>query len=493
MKARCVSLLCSWLAAGLVALAYGAATAGAVPAGSAFTYQGRLDFGGSAVSNTCDFQFRLWDDPLAVDHANQVGPTLVFDGQGGNPPPIVVANGLFTVQLDFGPDAFDGTALWMEIAVRCPPDGAFITLDPRQPIAAAPYALFALSGPGTAPALRAQIRGDWLLEDGELLPDFDAFLAVTAIRLSDDGKGRIFFRDTFTNAKDCVRLLHLFDGETLVIDFSPEPASFNHPQQTFAFPMVVIEGDSLTLADEEGHIARFTRQQELPASVVCGSLQVVDTFDNVPAPSFFTGLVEWIGDLLYNSTANQIERFDLDTDTVGPVVAPTDGRLLQSVQNLNFWTHCACGGSPDATFRTLASVIDTVRTGTDLGLQITIRAMEYVPTTNRLWLAGRAASDSRGRFLIVNTSGEPDILEEAILFDREVRGLSFDGADLWAVVTMRSRSICRIDPSTRKVLESFELPDEDGNLYGLRFAGGYLYAIGVNAESQGVLYRLEQP
>jgi hypothetical protein len=46
----------------------------------------------------------------------------------------------------FGANAFNGDARWLEIAVRCPAgSGAYTTLNPRQPLTATPYALFAAS------------------------------------------------------------------------------------------------------------------------------------------------------------------------------------------------------------------------------------------------------------------------------------------------------------------------------------------------------------
>lgn len=69
------------------------------PIGTGFTYQGQLKLAGSPVTDTCDFEFTLWDDPVAVLVVNEVGPTLIFDGGPGNSPPIEVVNDLFTVAL----------------------------------------------------------------------------------------------------------------------------------------------------------------------------------------------------------------------------------------------------------------------------------------------------------------------------------------------------------------------------------------------------------
>jgi hypothetical protein len=109
------------------------APAGSEPAvalGSAFTYQGRLLDDGAPVEDTCGFQFSLYDNPVTG--------TLVAGPLSLNAVP--VQDGLFTVPLDFGA-VFQGQAYWLEVAVQCSGDAGYTTLDPRQVLAAAPYAL----------------------------------------------------------------------------------------------------------------------------------------------------------------------------------------------------------------------------------------------------------------------------------------------------------------------------------------------------------------
>jgi len=115
------------------------------PLGTAFTYQGQLQSNGSPANGSFNMVFKLWNDASLSAPANQVGPTLTFDGAGGNPPPVIVANGLFTQQLDFGAGAFDGNKRWLEITV------GGTTLSPRTELTATPYALYSGGGSGGGP------------------------------------------------------------------------------------------------------------------------------------------------------------------------------------------------------------------------------------------------------------------------------------------------------------------------------------------------------
>lgn len=108
-----------------------------VSAGNAFTYQGHLNDGGNPANGEYDFQFILYN---ASSGGSQVGSVVAKDN-------VAVANGLFSVALNFG-GVFDGTGLWLDVAVRPGTStGAYTILSPRQEITPAPYALYALNVP----------------------------------------------------------------------------------------------------------------------------------------------------------------------------------------------------------------------------------------------------------------------------------------------------------------------------------------------------------
>jgi len=116
--------------------------------GTAFTYQGRLDDGGSQANGSYDLTFALFD---AVSGGVQQGTTLTNAA-------IAVSNGLFTVTLDFG-NQFPGPDRWLEIGVRPNGGGTFSMLAPRQPLTPTPYAVRAANFSG--PIAAAQLSGTY--------------------------------------------------------------------------------------------------------------------------------------------------------------------------------------------------------------------------------------------------------------------------------------------------------------------------------------------
>jgi hypothetical protein len=103
--------------------------------GAGFTYQARLTDANGPVDGSCNLTFALFD---AEGSAGTLLGTETVNG-------VVVSDGYFGVELDFGADVFSGERRWLEITVNC--GGSDSTLSPRQPLTAAPYALYALGAP----------------------------------------------------------------------------------------------------------------------------------------------------------------------------------------------------------------------------------------------------------------------------------------------------------------------------------------------------------
>ena len=103
---------------------------------TAFTYQGRLTDASVPAHASYDMQFRLFDTQGSGTGAQQ-GSTYT------PPAPVSVTNGIFTVELDFGPAVFTaGANLFLEISLRpAGSGGGFTSLGPRQKITSAPYSI----------------------------------------------------------------------------------------------------------------------------------------------------------------------------------------------------------------------------------------------------------------------------------------------------------------------------------------------------------------
>src|SRR5438552_9876838 len=97
---------------------------------SSFIYQGRLTDGGTAANGNYDLQFALFD---SLSGGAQVGSTQTINT-------VPVSNGVFTVSLDFGANAFTGASRFLEISAR-PTGGSFTLLTPRQQVTSTPYAI----------------------------------------------------------------------------------------------------------------------------------------------------------------------------------------------------------------------------------------------------------------------------------------------------------------------------------------------------------------
>jgi len=138
--------------------------------GTAFAYQGQLRDGGTNANGAYTMIFKLYD---AASGGNQVG--------GGITNSVTLANGIFSVSLDFGSTPFDGSLRWLDTTVIN--GGTTETLSPRVQLLPTPYALYAAGA-------KTLSSGTWSLHTG----DFENISNV--FQIFDDG---IFVAGMSTN------------------------------------------------------------------------------------------------------------------------------------------------------------------------------------------------------------------------------------------------------------------------------------------------------
>jgi hypothetical protein len=148
------------------------------PPGTGTTYQGRLMDGGVPANGTYDFGFVLHDDPTNLTY---LGNSIMITA-------VPVSNGLFTVQLntagEFGPNAFNGQARWLEVDVRTNNNillNNFTVLSPRVPLTVAPHAAFALNSSNALNAAYAATVADGSVTSSKLAPGAVAWSSITGI------------------------------------------------------------------------------------------------------------------------------------------------------------------------------------------------------------------------------------------------------------------------------------------------------------------------
>ena len=207
MKALCVLLL------------YGISTSGfTAPAGTQFTYQGRLSFQGTPAEGAFDFEFRLFDTESG---GNPVGPMISLQDES-------VEGGVFTVELDFGANAFMGEARWLEVEVReGTSNGAYTTLFPRKPVTASPFALdtlFLTPGIVDTTALEDDSVTTSKIANGNVFTDDLANFAVSTGKLSNQAVTRLKLADdsvgTAQIENNTVTSTDIRDGTITAVDVS---------------------------------------------------------------------------------------------------------------------------------------------------------------------------------------------------------------------------------------------------------------------------------
>ncbi len=151
---------------------FNTADAGQLPIDEILTYQGELLDNGLPVDGLVDLEFSLFS---VAAGGGVIATTFLND--------VVVSEGRFTAELDFGVGAFAGEPRHIEIGVYNPAGSAnFELLTPRQPVRPAPYAIHAKSVDSSAlpppTPWHTQLGGGIYYESGNVgigttIPNYD--------------------------------------------------------------------------------------------------------------------------------------------------------------------------------------------------------------------------------------------------------------------------------------------------------------------------------
>jgi len=153
---------------------------------AAFTYQGQLKDLGVPANGLYDLDFQLYDSRT---EGTPIGESVLKEE-------VEVTNGLFKVILDFDSGTFNGEDRWLEISMRRSIAGTpFVVLTPRELLTAAPYALYALSGPGGG--------GFWMPSANDI---YSANTGNVGIGTTNPGRKLQIGNNTIPNSEGMIRL-----------------------------------------------------------------------------------------------------------------------------------------------------------------------------------------------------------------------------------------------------------------------------------------------
>jgi hypothetical protein len=251
----------------------------------------------------------------------------------------------------------------------------------------------------------------------------------------------------------------------------------------------------LSLTNAAGRSGAFEQASAIDPSADCEALTQTGLLTGLPEPEFFTGLAFDGTSLFYEEEGSSlVYPIDPATGTPGTplTIENTQFTHVHASQGSDFWTHCGCGGSPEAGRIGPAggALVDEVKTDTELNDEVGVRSIAFDPAAGVLWIHGRNDSNE-GRLLKVDPSGEPDVLLAAFDLDADLSGLAFDGTVLWGL-NRDGQSVVRIDPTTGQATGNFTIPNKSARWTGIAVVGSELVLLGATG-TEGALLKVAIP
>jgi hypothetical protein len=295
--------------------------------GTGFTYQGRLNDGGSPANGSYDIAFSLYA-------TNAEG--VAFAGPVTNAA-VGVTNGLFTTTVDFG-NVFTGASNWLAMAVSTNAANAFSTVSPRQQLTPAPYAIYAENAATAASAASvAALNITGTLTTAQL-PVSVVTNGATAVSISGTFSG---------NGAGLTNVPGTMPWQTVAGTNLPAAANqayllTNQALSTVTLPTSANPGDIVTVSGVGSNGWQVTTS---PGQTVAGLF--------VPAGVIWTNVYVANSNLVsLASSANG--NILVAVDQSGAIVTSTNSGLTWSSQNLGVGPGSICSSS-DGTKMALAS------------------------------------------------------------------------------------------------------------------------------------------
>lgn len=301
--------------------------------------------------------------------------------------------------------------------------------------------------------------------------------------LSPDGSGRVHRRQRFAGTLDCRPLNYARSlSAALVLDVSNAGVAEVWRGRLTA-------PDALELSDASGATTQLERESAVDAAFECVELQENRRFAGLPAPSSFSGLA-FDGTQLWYSVGDALHAQPVDPGTgaagtqvdLGPAWSH-----VHAMQGADFWVHCGCGGTADAS-RIVApggALVDEVKTA-GLGGPISLGALARDEINAVLFVFGFSFEGGTYRLLQVRSDPEPDELLASVDVGFYLAAIAWDGSALWG---LQNDKLFRID-STGNATATYALPDPSVSWQGVAFANGELFALGRSNDNEAVIVSL---
>jgi photosystem II stability/assembly factor-like uncharacterized protein len=390
--------------------------------GTAFTYQGRLIDGTNSANGSYDLSFTLYDD---ATNGSALGSVTNYA--------TAVSNGLFFVTLDFGPGAFTGASVWLDIAVTTNGGSVFTELTPRQPVLPVPYAMRAASaavadtaanaGAVAATNITGTIDDSQLSTNVALLNGSPTFAGtVTANGFAGNGSGLTNVPGTFrwtvvsnTSVQLQSNLGYLFTANSMV-NFTLPPTAGSNP------------GDMIYISS--GGLGGWKILQNAGQSIKSpNSLLNYSTWTNRPVPNAaWTGVAcSTNGQRIVGVNSSGSGTFVISTDggitwrtnsfgQLYSVASSADGSVLYLGENSSFVNISTDSGatwaatSISTSFLTVSGLVCSAD-GTKVYAAGSSGSIYYSPDSGADWFQrpqsgnGGLACSSDGSKVVVSTSG----------------------------------------------------------------------------------------